>query len=262
MTSSNYYEPQLGEYCECPIVSSKQCIFLYSINMTNPGHCICRDYFTDDLQFPKVFTNNYFGSDENNLDEYDNIDCELLLEFFGTDNTGGQRGGYDTGSYNKHSSTFPVCSEDVLSPSLRNELSSTLEDDDKKTEPTKVSLENAMIKKEEMNGPAPKAKKQKISDGQQSSRTPFPAQQNQEQFASEKGESLQHSKVAITSKNSTSKIIQLEASKDRRRLDFSILLYFTLLSCWTSDAAVVSLCAISLLIYNSQRKKQGACSKN
>lgn len=193
-------------------------------------HVVFLDFLTDDLQFPKVFTNNYFGSDENNLDDYDNIDCELLLEFFGADNTGGQRHGYDAGSYNKHSSSFPA--EDVQSPSLPNEQSSILRDDEQKTESTKVSLEHAMTKREELNGATPKAKKQKISDGQQNSRASFPAQQNQEQFVSDKGESLQHGKVPITTKNSTSKIIQLEASKDRRRLDF----YSPLLSNWTSDA--------------------------
>lgn len=180
---------------------------------------------TGDLQFPKVFTNNYFGSDENNLDEYDNIDCELLLEFFGGESAGGQRLGYDSSLYSKQSSTFPAQADDVPSPSLPNEQSSVIRNEGQNSESIKVSSEYALSKKEELMGAAPKAKKQKVSDGQQNSRQSFPTHQNQEHLILDKGEHSQPGKASANSKNSTSKIVQLEASKDRRRLAPSTSFY-------------------------------------
>ena len=175
------------------------------------------------------------------MDEYDNIDCELLLEFFGGESTGPQRSGYDqnvgqnvlqnTGNVGNNMGNNPYKNQNVQYPNA--ETSASIEQQQhsiNNNQQDSKQFDRVEIKKERTNIPVSKAKKQKLETETQN--TPQNTQAHQGQWHSSSDaaptqlnqvnqenhqEEVVH-KSPGTPKTTTSKIIQLEASKDRRRL--------------------------------------------
>ena len=158
-----------------------------------------------------MFTNNYYGNDESNFDEYDNIDCDLLLEFFGGESTGPNRVGYDNNSFNRLSPTFPSRTDGSTSATGTSEVNVMARTNDQVFETVKSEVDHKRIIKDVRGSPLPKSKKQKVSAELQNT------QSNQELLIAGRGEIVSHGKNPSNSKNAISKVIQLEASKDRRR---------------------------------------------
>ena len=161
-----------------------------------------------------MYGNNYFVSESSNLeDEYDNIDCDLLLEFFGGESAGSPRLGYDNSSYNKQNAAF-TCENS--SPSAQGELT-LIRNDEQDSNAPQYGIPSTEAVKETRSTLSPKAKRQKTLDAQQSIQSPFQTQQNQDIHLIETVGSGPPKKTQNVVKSPTSKFIQLEASQDRRR---------------------------------------------
>jgi hypothetical protein len=158
-----------------------------------------------------VFTNTYYGNDESNFDEYDNIDCDLLLEFFGGESTGPPRVGYDNNSYNRLSPTFQGRADGSTSATGPSENNAMVRSNEQMFDTVKSEVDQKGTLKDVGGSTAPKSKKQKVSAELQN------IVSNQEMMITGRGEIGSHGKNTSTSKNAISKVIQLEASKDRRR---------------------------------------------
>ena len=155
------------------------------------------------------------------MDEYDNIDCELLLEFFGGESTGPLRQGYESNSYNRQNPIFPLNSdENSLAVVLSEQHKHTY---DREGEFTSIHNDSADNKKEKFNAATSKIKKQKFSVEEIQNNTNS-KQTNQERSNAITNDGTINS-LPVTSKSSTSKTIQLEASKDRRRLVLTTLFH-------------------------------------
>jgi hypothetical protein len=157
-----------------------------------------------------VFANTYYGNDESNFDEYDNIDCDLLLEFFGGESTGPPRVGYDNNSYNRLSPTFQGRADGSTSATGPPEHNAMVRSNEQMFDTVKCDIDQKGIVKDVGGSTAPKSKKQKVSAELQNNMS------NQEMITG-RSEIGSHGKNPTTSKNAISKVIQLEASKDRRR---------------------------------------------
>ena len=145
-------------------------------------------------------------------DEYDNIDCDLLLEFFGGESAGSLRLGFDNGSFKQNA---PFTGENS-STSAQGELSLVGNDKHDCNVP-QYGIENAEAIKKTRSTSFPKAKRQKVLDEQQSIQSPFQTQPQKDIHSSETVESGPPKKAQNVAKSPTSKFIQLEASQDRRR---------------------------------------------
>ena len=151
------------------------------------------------------------------MDEYDNIDCDLLLEFFGGETAPGpSRLGYENNSYNKQ------FNGENPSATGSTEQHSSMYDRESNSNVKPFAVVD--IKKEKSIMNSTKSKKQRLgpdeSQEQGMNSEMAPTQSNQEQFHYGNNDGSP-AKETVTAKSSTSKIIQLEASKDRRRLVFS-----------------------------------------
>ena len=193
----------------------------FTINLLeSPIHLYLRaSFFLDNGQYPP---SNYFGND----DDYDNIDCELLLEFFGNESTGPSRLSYDINSCGRQNSVFPLNSNDnPLAPGLSEQYKHMY---DREGESTSRQFDLIDVRKEKLSAATSKIKKQKYSMEEARSKGQYydaaPTQINHEHSRALTNDSTTHS-VPMISKNSTSKIIQLEASKDRRRSVIRILIH-------------------------------------
>ena len=214
MSSSNFFIPQPGlirTFCVSAVSLPESSCSLYASKCLSYLPLSCVSYLTDNGQYPP---NSYFGNDESNLDEYDNIDCELLLEFFGSEPTGPSRQGYESNSYNRQNSIFPLSSDD-------NPVAAVISEQHKHTydregESTSRHNDLADIKKEKFSAGTSKIKKQKLSVEEAQGNTNS-KQTNEERSNTVTNDGMINS-LPVTSKSSTSKTIQLEASKDRRRL--------------------------------------------
>jgi hypothetical protein len=153
-------------------------------------------------------------NESNNLeDEYDNIDCDLLLEFFGGESAGLLRPGYDNSSYNKQNAAFTCENSSTVA---QGGLSSVRNAEQDSSIP-QYGIPSTEAVKERPSTLSPKAKRQKLIDEQQSTQSPFQKHQNPDSHTSETVESGPPKKVQNVVKSPTSKFIQLEASQDRRR---------------------------------------------
>lgn len=158
-----------------------------------------------------MFTNTYYGNDESNFDEYDNIDCDLLLEFFGGESTGPPRVGYDNNSYNRLSPTFTGRVDGSTSGTGSSEHNGMMRSNEQMFDIVKCEGDQKGITKDVGGSQLPRSKKQKVSAELQN------AMSNQELMVTSRSEIGSHGKNSSSSKNAISKVIQLEASKDRRR---------------------------------------------
>lgn len=153
-------------------------------------------------------------NESNNLeDEYDNIDCDLLLEFFGGESAGLLRPGYDSNSYSKQNAAFTCENSSTIA---HGDLSLVKNAEQDPSIP-QFGIPSTEDVKERPSTLAPKAKRQKLIDEQQSTQSSFPKHQNPDSHISEKVESGPPKKAQSVVKSPTSKFIQLEASQDRRR---------------------------------------------
>ena len=153
-------------------------------------------------------------NESNNLeDEYDNIDCDLLLEFFGGESAGLLRPGYDNSSYSKQNAAFTCENSSTIA---QGDLSLVRNAEQDSSIP-QYGIPSTEAVKERPSTLSPKAKRQKLIDEQQSTQSPFQKHQNPNSHVSETVESGPPKKAQNVVKSPTSKFIQLEASQDRRR---------------------------------------------